>query len=283
MTHFYFGYYLMVGVAGAALLSQIPVFLTYLLNRFRNATKTEPPSIKPSDIEIRLEERNKKFQESYADTDVDYNENIDAVIYSREKYNEILQDDNNALEPQWARRVMMECTPRGNLIMVYNLYKQSFDCYADNYIHHKLLTAAAMKYVILYRCRDFFIDSNYVPADRPSNITAAIKAFDDAKNKERKKEREKEREKAIKGPFVRNKSAATEIKATAADTKATAPEQTINKFSYMGKLANFSMLRKPKRDFAINGFKSELLDFGKLSYEEYKNLKKTQKCSSPNA
>lgn len=284
MTHLSLGYYLMVGVAGAALLSQTPMFLTYLLNRFRNATKTEPPSIKPSDIETRLEERNKKFQESYADYDVDYNENIDAVIYSREKYNEILQDENNALEPQWARRIMMECTPRGNLIMVYNLYKQSFDCYADNYIPHNLLTAAAMKYVIMYRCRDFFIDSNYVPADRPSKIMAAIKAFDDAKKK--KTTTDDNSGKTIrKGPFVRNKPVAPEIKTTEADAKAPVPvpEQTINKFSYMGKLANFSVLRKPKRDFAINGFKTELLDFGNLSYEEYKNIKKTQKCNSPNA
>jgi hypothetical protein len=274
MTHFSPVYYFILGIAGTALLAQVPVLINYLLTVFYNLKHQDPIS-DTNEIDVRLDERNRKFQDSYTDTAINYNENIDPIVYNREQFNKAIQDENNEFEPQWSRRIMMECTPRGNLIMVYNLYKQSFDYYADNYIPHQLLTAAAMKYVVIYRCRDFFIDSNYVPKESPSKITLAIKALDDSKKKE-KEVKNKDGEK-IKGPFVRNKvsSSSTEKKP---DTKTVDQnEKHINKFSYMGKIANLSILRKPKRVHETNGFNTKLLDFGNMSYEEYKNIKNAQK------
>lgn len=274
MTHFSPVYYFILGIAGTALLTQVPVLINYLLTVFYNLKYQDPISGK-NEIEVRLDERNRKFQDSYADTAINYNENIDPIMYDREQFNKEIQDENNEFEQKWSRRIMMECTPRGNLIMVYNLYKQSFDYYADNYIPHQLLTAAAMKYVVIYRCRDFFMDSNYVPADRPSNITLAIKALDDSKKKE-KEIKNKDVEK-IKGPFVRNKVYSSSIERKPEPKAAVQNEKHINKFSYMGKLANLSILRKPKPVHKTNGFKTELLDFGNMSYEEYKNIKNAQK------
>lgn len=277
MTHLSLIYYFILGIAGTALLSQAPALFSYLFLLHTTKYQDSPP-LPPvkTETERIFEERRQKLHESYSDTSVNYNENIDPIIYDREKFNVIMQDEHNAQELQWTRRIMMECTSRGNLIMVYNLYKQSFDYYADNYIPHQLLTSAAMKYVILYRCRDFFIDSNYT--DKPSNIMVAIKAFDDAKNK--KTDENSGKPMLRKGPFVKNKVSATTAEpktSAAAAAEQKPPEKHINKFSYMGKLANFSMLRKPKPVHATNGFKTELLDFGNLSYEEYKNLKNAQK------
>ncbi len=255
-------------------MAQVPVLINYLLTVFYNLKHQDPVSVK-NEIEVRLDERNRKFQDSYTDTAINYNENIDPIVYNREQFNKAIQDENNEFEPQWSRRIMMECTPRGNLIMVYNLYKQSFDYYADNYIPHQLLTAAAMKYVVIYRCRDFFIDSNYVPKESPSKITLAIKALDDSKKKE-KEVKNKDGEK-IKGPFVRNKVSSSSTERKPEPKTVDQNEKHINKFSYMGKLANLSILRKPNPVHKTNGFKTELLDFGNMSYEEYKNIKNAQK------
>ena len=101
----------------------------------------------------------------------------------------------------------------------------------------------------------------------------------DAIQSSKKKEKEiknKDVAEKIKGPFVRNKVNSS-IERKPEPKAAVQNEKHINKFSYMGKLANLSILRKPKPVHKTNGFKTELLDFGNMSYEEYKNIKNAQK------
>ena len=45
--------------------------------------------------------------------------------------------------------------------MYYDVFKQGFSYYSnENYISYKILNAIAMKYVMVFFCRDFFMDEN---------------------------------------------------------------------------------------------------------------------------
>jgi len=95
--------------------------------------------------------------------DIDPNSNIDTRFYDIEMYHDAVRLERNDLELTWKRRVLIEYTPRGNIIMFYDVYKHGFSYYADNSIPYSILNAVAMKYVQLFRCRDFFMDENSIP------------------------------------------------------------------------------------------------------------------------
>jgi hypothetical protein len=241
-------------------------------------TKTETERI--------LEKRAQQLNDSFADDTRNYNENIDPVVYNREQYDALMQQGDTELEKVWSKRILMEMTPRGNCIMKYNIYKHSFEYYSDGYMPYDVLNALAMKYVLIYRCRDFFVDEHYLSETHTSGLTESVKKYEEAKKqKQKQKQKQENADKnnapstKLSGPFLRSKAASLakenkekEGEVNKPDEKKTV-DKTINKFSYMGKLVNFSMLVKQKPVHHMNGFKTELLDCGKLSYEEYKKRK----------
>lgn len=93
--------------------------------------------------------------------EVDYNTNIDPVFYLKDDFQEIMKEEMNYLERQWRTRILFETSPRGNIIMFYDVYKQGFSYYCDSTgIPYNILNAIAMKYVLTFYCRDFFVDNN---------------------------------------------------------------------------------------------------------------------------
>jgi len=86
--------------------------------------------------------------------------NISPIFYSKPEYNTVMQEISNYLEKEWKTRILYETTPKGNIIMYYDVYKLGFVYFSDmNGIDYHLLNAIAMKYVITYRCLDFFVDN----------------------------------------------------------------------------------------------------------------------------
>ena len=86
--------------------------------------------------------------------------NIAPIFYSKPEYNSVMQEISNYLEKEWKTRILYETTPKGNIIMYYDVYKLGFAYFSDmNGIDYHLLNAIAMKYVITYRCLDFFVDN----------------------------------------------------------------------------------------------------------------------------
>lgn len=286
MTHFYPIYIFIISIAGTAIFTHVYIFITDFLERL--AEKYRPNSPIKSDTDKFIEERKTRYDNTFEDQTKTYNENINSEIYDREAYNRIIKDENNELEPAWKKRILMESTPRGNLIMIYNLYKQSFDYYADCYIPYNILNAAAMKYVTVYRCRDFYIDEDH----GPSKLTEAINNYEEEKKKDANKNKPASQKIDISsGPFLKSKQQQQQKKD--ADNKPKnekdkdndknkdnkPKDKLINKFSYMGKMANFSVMDKPKKIHSSNGFKSGLLmGFGNTSYAEYKKKLADQKA-----
>jgi len=115
-----------------------------------------------------------------------HNQNIVSVFYNKKEFgetvataNNVLETEwrtrilmestetvataNNVLETEWRTRILMESTPRGNIIMYFDAYKLGFAYYCDqNVISYDILNAMAMKYVSVYKCRDFFMDETFV-------------------------------------------------------------------------------------------------------------------------
>lgn len=53
---------------------------------------------------------------------------------------------------------IIEKTPLGNVIMIYNNKKTSFEYYSDSTIPYRYLEPIARKYVITYNCRSIYVD-----------------------------------------------------------------------------------------------------------------------------
>jgi len=120
--------------------------------------------------------RHRKFSRTFQpDNYNNFSSNIDAVFYKRKELYQIMLVENNYLEKEWKSRIMIDTTPRGNIIMFYDVYKQGFAYYSDqNSLPYSVLNGAAMKYVIMFGCRDFYMDENFLPDDFTSPL---IKIF----------------------------------------------------------------------------------------------------------
>lgn len=159
---------------------------------WRWGTSSESPKPKlTTDIDLFLSEQLNKFMVCYesekkSDFKGFYNTNVSLIFYDRKQLNEILKDENNEIESAWKRRIYIEYTPRGNIIMYYDVFKQAFSYYCDHSIvPHNLLNAVAMKYVMRYLCLNFFVDELCFP----SNESPFVKMLenDDKVENEKKK------------------------------------------------------------------------------------------------
>lgn len=226
-----------------------------------HVAKAAPEPAVKSDIEIYHAKMLDLFLASYAKP-VDFNYNIDASVYDTAAMNGLLIEDNSELEQSWTRRVMIERTPRGIILMHYDLYNQAFSYYADQHgIPYSVLNAAAMKYVCTYRCRDFFLDTDVVPKEHPSRLACAQEIF-----AKKAKTAKKAVQFANDAPFLKPKPAVSGANPSPAGSSGAdqRPKQ-INRFKTRGKIANYSILQKPKKINENNGFATAL-----LSYQDYK-------------
>jgi len=113
-----------------------------------------------------------RFVESYTRFSYeDINTNIDKCFYDKKLHAIAVEDADNELEKIWKRRILFETTPRGPIIMHYDAYKQGFVYYSDNSnIPYFVVNAVIMKYVIVFRCRDFFTDNQFTLNNIPSPL-----------------------------------------------------------------------------------------------------------------
>ena len=169
------------------------------------------------------------------------NQNIHESLYD---YKTFSSDNNDflQLEKEWTRRILFQSTNYGNIIMYYDLYRQAFVYYSDSQISYPTLNKCAMKYVRLFSCRDFFVDTQVLPED-------FINPFNQMKEDEIEREKEKQREKRKKqnlqldqSVFISKKK---EITLNKDPEKKDTPEKPIykNNFRYLGKIVNYSFLQ----------------------------------------
>ena len=176
-----------------------------------------------------------------------YNVNIDQSLYDYKTHENHSSELFGRFEKEWSTRILFQNTNYGNIIMYYDLFRQAFAYYSDVQVNYSLLNLIAMKYVRIYSCRDFFVDSQVLPDDY-------INPFNQMKEDEIERERQKKKEKRVKmnlnldsSVFVQKKKNNSSTD-NATDTKTMGQEKTDkpiykNNFRFLGKLNNFSFLQ----------------------------------------
>lgn len=206
---------------------------------------------------------------------INYNENIDPIFYDKKEYNEYMQESNTDLERIWRTRILLEHTSRGNVLMFYDAFKMGFSFYSDEKtISYDILNAIAMKYVSLYRCRDFFIDESYVPKEQ---LSPFIKLY-------LTEEPKKPSNTSVNNTFAKMRKENPNAKTQPLkQTEEKEPEKMKNKFLYLGKMGNAMFLQPaPKKHKVLAKFTSPLIESIRLdggvqrdtmSYKDFKNSK----------
>jgi hypothetical protein len=242
-------------------------------------TPVKLKSVKDENDEY-IEPLKKRFLEIF-DSNTDYNENIGDIFYEKSEFDKCVQDGNNELEKIWRTRILWENTPRGNIMMFYDAYKMGFSFFCDQkVISYDVLNAVAMKYVKIYRCRDFFIDESITPKEKSSPLISVH--FPEEIIKKPNKTTNK-----TKSPFATLRDYTKEnpnSKIPILSKKE--PEYKKNTFLYLGKMNNFQILQKqPKSRKVLAKFTSPLLDYivkdsgikrEAFSYKQFKHVKENQ-------
>ena len=215
------------------------------------------------------------FLKTFNTNNTDTNVNIEKEFYVIDHYINVMKDPNNKLEQTWKLRTLIEYTPKYNIIMYYDPYKQGFSYYADiQPISYDILNAVAMKYVTTFRCRDFFVD-NGVTENHTNSPFIQIHMTE----KTKKKENDSNSITTIDGPFVKLKKN-NKMNANKDDNTKQKKIYHRNKFIYIGRFRNYSILTKPKIQNKSNGFHSSLtnnlstetqLQKEVMNYKSFKN------------
>ena len=219
-----------------------------------------------------IEKQTDRFLKIFTKTEEErnnWNINIDDRMYSLDSFQKLIIDETNELEPEWKRRLLMESTPRGNIIMFYDIYKQAFAYVSDQHMNYSILNACAMKYVQIYNCLDFFIDGNVLPE---GIVSPFVLLQEESEKREKEKQVEKKKEMGINlgnAPFAKLKT----YKVTDEKTESAVKIQPTNIFRYLGKISNLSLLQKIKKPVKVNpSITCPIESFDYLSYKNKMNM-----------
>ena len=173
--------------------------------------------------------------------------------------------------------IIVETTPLGNVIMMYNNKKEVFEYYCDNTVPYRFLETVARKYVLTYFCRPLYI---VMEEELKESEKKLVEQQNNAKRKA-------EEELANKSTIVPKKSVFAKFKSynkealsgqvnKAAPPKNSIPNNTsanndkpillkerANRYNFQGKIANFSLLKKVDKKLVNKKLAMTFSDFKK--------------------
>jgi hypothetical protein len=197
----------------------------------------------------------------------------------------IKQDIINKKLDSLANCFVIEKTPIGNVIMIYQKNKESFTYYADCNIPYRYLEVVARKYVKFFNCRPIFIDMEEELQIQKNNIEKEELKKEELKKEELKKEenmtsKKPEIKKQIFAKFKSyNKDVGCKI-SMAAPPKNSIPNKNVvensknekmllkekaNRYTYEGKFANFNFLQKVEKKVFNEKLRLSFADFKKIN------------------
>ena len=255
------------------------------LKPFFEEVKPLPKSIL-SMGEIYIKQRQEEFLNYINNNEIMHiNKNINKEFYNKEAYKEAIKEENNELEKDWKRKILVENTPRGNVYMFYDSYKLAFSYYCDVNISYNILNAVAMKYCKMFKCADFFVDQNIIPLTKESPLIK-IHHIEEKKKQKGKDEKNKvEKKNDDDAPFAKLKNYNVQkIKDKKSDKDEKKETEKIvnkitNKFIQVGKTYQMKLLTEEPVKKNVS-FESQYLEDLKgenklqkavMSWQDYKN------------
>lgn len=181
---------------------------------------------------------------------------------------------------------VMEHTPSGNVLMIYDKVRETFKYYSDNTIPYRYLDVVARKYVKFFNCRPIFVNTEeeIQLAEKKMEQAKKEKEEKDAVEKKRKEDaatthKPAEEKKRIFAKFKSyNKEAGTGHVSTGAPPKNSGPtrqpaeksdndavlKERANRYTYEGKMANFSFIQKVDRKVVDKKLAMTFAEFKKM-------------------
>jgi len=185
---------------------------------------------------------------------------------------------------QLKNTILIEKTPLGNVVMYYDESRETFTYYSDSTMPYRYLEVVARNYVVKNRCKKLYVDMEKELKEAQEKIENKQK-----EELEIKQQIEENKEKEITAPVKRNvfakmknynkdtslKSAGipTDNKSVTkkvipssknADSKNMVLKENANRYSYEGKIANFSFLKKVERKAIDKRYAMNFSDFKKM-------------------
>ena len=220
------------------------------------------------------------------------------AILFEEKYKEEYKkaDDTEISQErleQLKNSILMERTPLGNVVMYYDNSRETFIYYSDSTIPYRYLEVVARKYVVTNRCKKLYIDMEKELKEAQEKLEKKQKEEERLKLEEENKEKnEKEGSVATNGPAKKNvfaklknynrdnslktagipsdnKSVSKKVipppdKNATSTSEALLLKENANRYSYEGKVVNFSFLKKVERKAVDKRYAMNFADFKKM-------------------
>jgi hypothetical protein len=160
---------------------------------------------------------------------------------------------------------VMETTPNGNVLMFWDNNRSSFIYYSDTCIPYRYLEVVARKYVIMNNCREiyFIMEEQLKPLKKEEivekkeekNVFAKLKSYNQSSILDTKNIAPKKQNQNTQLPRIQITQKETEKNEILL-------KENANRYSYEGKIINFSFLQKPKKNMKE-----------KISFSEFKKYK----------
>ena len=193
---------------------------------------------------------------------------------------------------QLKNSILMERTPLGNVVMYYDSSRETFIYYSDSTIPYRYLEVVARKYVVTNRCKKLYIDMEKELKEAQEKLEKKQKEEERLKLEEENKEKnEKEgfptstpvkknvfaklknynRDNSLKTSGIPsdNKSVSKKVipppdKNATSTSEALLLKENANRYSYEGKVVNFSFLKKVERKAVDKRYAMNFADFKKM-------------------
>jgi hypothetical protein len=185
---------------------------------------------------------------------------------------------------------VIEKTPLGNVLMIYNNTRSTFSYYSDSNIPYRYLEVVARKYVKTFACRPIFVDMDeeLKKAEEKwelERIEKETKEEEKKKIEELKSQKQQivEQKKSVFAKFKSYNKDSAATKAMAVPPKNSIPNKQLtteqenekillkekaNRYTYEGKLSNFSFLKKVERKVVDKKYALSFADFKKMQQKK---------------
>ena len=203
--------------------------------------------------------------------------------YMKRKGMPKLQKITEEKEKSLKNSFVIEYTPLGNVIMFYDVERETFTFYSDHNIPYRYLEVVSRKYVLMNDCVLLYVDMEDEIKEAEKKVI--LEKEQKQKEEQQKEENDKKSITTKKSVFAKlkkynrvdaksqitqtdknNKTIANQSRMTSSNDKVKEIEivkERANRYSYEGKLVNFSFLKKVDKKVVDSKYAMSFADFKK--------------------
>ena len=233
--------------------------------------------------------------ENELDADLDFDELINELKNDHNRFTSELKDllestisetefDDRALQHVLDKKLdgfinnyILEYTPLGNVYMRYNNFKKSFEYFSNNTIPYRYLEVIGRKYVMTFRCKALFVDldeemkkalerdtleKDTLEQDQKTLDKDIVVSKFKRYNKDLKMTRS-----LMSRPGQNNRELLSKANLPVVSTTGEKQllKENANRYTWEGRLANFSVLKKIDRKIVDKNYALSFSDFKQMS------------------